>query len=254
MMLSAYGVTDTGRVRQSNEDALFWDVGLGLFVVADGMGGHNAGEVASQLCVDVVREFLNKSDTDSDATMPYGINPQLSHVGNRVATALKLANATVFATSQANPPYAGMGTTAAVAVIREDMLTFASVGDSRVYSWRDGVLTQLTQDDSWVERMKAENPGISQEALDATPLRHVLTNVIGANPETSVRVLERRLVDGELLLLCSDGLYGPLEPHALAAMMAEPEDLEQKAQHLLQAALDAGSRDIATVLLIRYGD
>ena len=88
-MLSAYGVTDTGRVRKTNEDALFWDVGLGLFVVTDGMGGHNAGEVASQLCVDVVREFLNKSETDSDATMPYGINPQLSHVGNRVATALK---------------------------------------------------------------------------------------------------------------------------------------------------------------------
>jgi serine/threonine protein phosphatase PrpC len=152
MMLSAHGVTDTGRVRTTNEDALFWDVGLGLFVIADGMGGHNAGEVASQLCVDIVREFIAKSETDTDATMPYGVNAQLSQEGNRVATALKLANATVFATSQANPSYSGMGTTAAVAVIRDGRLTFAGIGDSRIYSWLNGQLTQLTQDDSWVER------------------------------------------------------------------------------------------------------
>ena len=251
-MLSAYGVTDTGRVRQTNEDALFWDMGLGLFIVADGMGGHNAGEVASQLCVDVVREFLSKSETDSDATMPYGVNAELSHVGNRIATALKLANATVFATSQANPSYSGMGTTATVAVIRGDTLTFAGVGDSRIYSWSNGELTQLTQDDSWVERMKAENPGISQEALDSTPLRHVLTNVIGANPETAVHVHERRLHDGEVLLMCSDGLYGPLDGPTLKALMAEPTNLEQKAQKLLVSALDAGSRDNATVLLVEY--
>src|SRR5688500_6605728 len=252
IMLSAYGLTDTGRVRKTNEDAMFWDLGLGLFVVADGMGGHNAGEVASQLCVDVVREFLNKSETDSDATMPYGVNAELSHVGNRVATALKLANATVFATSQANPSYSGMGTTVAVAVIRGDTLTFAGVGDSRIYSWLNGELTQLTQDDSWVARMKAENPGISQEALDSTPLRHVLTNVIGANPETAVRVHERRLAEGEVLLMCSDGLYGPLDTPSLAGLMAEPTDLEQKAQKLLLSALDAGSRDNATVLLVEY--
>lgn len=251
-MISAFGVTDTGRVRKTNEDALFWDLSLGLFIVADGMGGHNAGEVASQLCVDVVREFMSKSEIDSDATMPYGVNAELSQIGNRVATALKLANATVYATSQANPSYSGMGTTATVAVIRGDMLTFAGVGDSRIYSWLDGRLAQLTQDDSWVERMKAENPGISQEALDSTPLRHVLTNVIGANPETVVRVNDRRLVSGEVLLLCSDGLYGPLDGPSLEALMAEPTNLEEKAQKLLLAALDAGSRDNATVLLVEY--
>jgi protein phosphatase len=145
-----------------------------------------------------------------------------------------------------------MGTTATVAVIRGDMLTFAGVGDSRIYSWLDGRLAQLTQDDSWVERMKAENPGISQEALDSTPLRHVLTNVIGANPETVVRVNDRRLVSGEVLLLCSDGLYGPLDGPSLEALMAEPTNLEEKAQKLLLAALDAGSRDNATVLLVEY--
>jgi serine/threonine protein phosphatase PrpC len=252
MMLSAHGVTDTGRVRTTNEDALFWDVGLGLFVIADGMGGHNAGEVASQLCVDVVREFIAKSETDTEATMPYGVNAQLSQEGNRVATALKLANATVFATSQANPSYSGMGTTAAVAVIRDGRLTFAGIGDSRIYSWLNGQLTQLTQDDSWVERMKLEHPGISQAVLDSTPLRHVLTNVIGANPETVVRVQERRLEDGEVLIICSDGLYGPLDGAPLAALMAEPASLEQKAQKLLLSALDAGSRDNATVLLVQF--
>lgn len=251
-MLAAHGVTDTGRVRKINEDALFWSLELGLFLVADGMGGHNAGEVASQLAVETIRDFIAKSAADADATMPFGIDPRLSDDGNRVATAIRLANANVFNAAEANPAYAGMGTTAAMALVKDDRATFAGVGDSRIYSLLDSELTQLTLDDSWVERIRAENPGITEDVLQANPLRHVLTNVVGARPETEVRVQERTMSDGELLLLCSDGLYGPLQTDVLRSLMAEPLDVQTKARKLLTAALDAGSRDNVTALIIEY--
>lgn len=252
-MLTAYGLTDRGRVRQTNEDALFWDAGLGIFVVADGMGGHNAGEVASQLAVDTVRDFLVKTEHDSDATMPFGIDVRLSAQGNRLATAIRLANTHVFHAAQTNPIYAGMGTTIAAALVRDAELTYAGVGDSRVYAYREKELTQLTVDDSWVARIRAEHPGITDEMLASNRLRNVLTNVIGANAETPVEVGERPLQDGDLLLLCSDGMYGPLESSgAIAALMAESGDLPSLAERLVTAALDAGSRDNVTVLLVQF--
>ena len=251
-MLAAHGITDTGRVRKSNEDALFWSIDLGLFIVADGMGGHNAGEVASQLTVDTIRDYIIRGESDPDTTMPFGIDPALSVTANRVATAVRLANTHVFSTSEANPSYSGMGTTVCVVLIRGDRMTFSGVGDSRIYSWLNGSLTQLTQDDSWVERIRAEHPDITEDALAANPLRHVLTNVIGAKPDTEVRVEERTLTDGEVLLICSDGLYGPLDTAAMTAILNKHSALEDKAGELLLAALDAGSRDNATVLLIAF--
>ena len=251
-MLAAHGITDTGRVRKSNEDALFWSIDLGLFIVADGMGGHNAGEVASQLTVDTIRDYIIRGESDPDTTMPFGIDPALSVTANRVATAVRLANTHVFSTSEANPSYSGMGTTVCVVLIRGDRMTFSGVGDSRIYSWLNGSLTQLTQDDSWVERIRAEHPDITEDALAANPLRHVLTNVIGAKPDTEVRVEERTLTDGEVLLICSDGLYGPLDTAAMTAILNKDSALEDKAGELLLAALDAGSRDNATVLLIAF--
>jgi serine/threonine protein phosphatase PrpC len=251
-MLAAHGITDTGRVRKSNEDALYWSTELGLFIVADGMGGHNAGEVASQLTVDTIRDYIVRGESDPDTTMPFGIDPALSIEANRVATAIRLANTHVFSTSEANPSYSGMGTTVCVVLIRGDRMTFAGVGDSRIYSWLNGSLRQLTLDDSWVERIRAEHPDISEDALASNPLRHVLTNVIGAKPDTEVRVEERTLADGEVLMLCSDGLYGPLDTASLTALMNKTGPLETRAQAMLVAALDGGSRDNATVLLVEY--
>jgi PPM family protein phosphatase len=249
-MLTAYGITDTGRVRQTNEDALFWSVDLGLFIVADGMGGHNAGEVASQLAVDTLRDCIMKSEAVA-ASAPSGADADGS-LADRLETGIQLANTHVFNASQTNPDYSGMGTTVVAALVRGDALTYAGVGDSRVYSYLDGTLTQLTVDDSWVTRIRAEHPDITDEMIASNPLRHVLTNVIGAHADTPVDVDERTLTDGELLLLCSDGVYGPLEGDTLRALLAEPVDLRVMAERMITAALDAGSRDNVTVLLVRY--
>jgi PPM family protein phosphatase len=254
-MLTAYGITDTGRVRKANEDALFWSVELGLFVVADGMGGHNAGEVASQLAVDTLRAFIVKSDQDAESTMPYGLDARMSSDGNRLATAIRLANTHVFQTSQSRPDYSGMGTTVIAALVRDGVATFAGVGDSRLYSWLDGELTPLTEDDSWVARIRREYPAVTDEMIASNPLRHVLTNVIGANADTPVDVGQRTLQDGELLMLCSDGLYGPLEGGPLRGLLparAGDVDLEALTARLVTAALDAGSRDNVTALLVHY--
>jgi PPM family protein phosphatase len=254
-MLIAHGITDTGRVRKSNEDALFWSVELGLFVVADGMGGHNAGEVASQLAVDTLRAFIEKTEADADSTMPYGLDTRISADGNRLATAIRLANTHVFHTSESRPDYSGMGTTVVAALVRDEVATFAGVGDSRLYSWLGGDLIQLTEDDSWVARIRREHPDVTDEMIASNPMRHVLTNVIGGNADTPVDIAERTLQDRELLMLCSDGLYGPLEGDALGGLMpreAGDQDLEALATRLVTAALDAGSRDNVTVLLVQY--
>jgi PPM family protein phosphatase len=254
-MLIAHGITDTGRVRKANEDAIFWSVDLGLFVVADGMGGHNAGEVASQLAVETLRGFIVKTEEDTDSTMPYGLDMRMSSDGNRLATAIRLANTHVFQTSQSRPDYSGMGTTVVAALVRDRVATFAGVGDSRIYSWLGGDLTQLTEDDSWVTRIRRDHPAVTDEMIASNPMRHVLTNVIGANADTPVDVGERTLEDGELLVLCSDGLYGPLEGDALRELLPQEAggvDLEALAARLVTAALDGGSRDNVTVLLVQY--
>lgn len=254
-MLTAHGITDTGRVRKSNEDALFWSLDLGLFVVADGMGGHNAGEVASQLTVDTIQDFIVKTRADTECTMPFGIDTRLSWHGNRLSTAIRLANTHVHHTGLTSPECSGMGTTVAAALVLDGHMTYAGVGDSRIYSWLDGELTQLTVDDSWITRIRAEHPDITDEMIAANPLRHVLTNVIGANDDTPVTIGERALADGELLLLCSDGLYGPLEGDALPGLLPrspDVADLAALAGQVVTAALDAGSRDNVTLLLVQY--
>jgi serine/threonine protein phosphatase PrpC len=147
VLLSAHGATHPGR-RASNEDALLVDAGLGLFLVADGMGGHKAGEVAARLTIETIHEFIAHSGDARDLTWPYGVRPELSVDGNRLRTAVRLANTRVLDVSEDRAEYAGMGTTVVAALAREHRLTFVGVGDSRVYLWRRGALAQLTEDDS----------------------------------------------------------------------------------------------------------
>jgi protein phosphatase len=250
-MITAYGVTHPGKVRPSNEDAMHWDIESGIFVVADGMGGHQAGEVASRLAVDTLRTFLDASRQDRDLTWPYGFNPGLSFNGNRLVTAVKLANRRVYQAGEEQPDYSGMGTTVVAAIIEEHRLSFCGVGDSRLYLYAAGQLTQLTHDDSWVATVLANEPGVDAATLAHHPMRHVLTNVVGARDETDVRVEERGLEEGDLLLLCSDGLHGTLGDEGIRAILADDGPVEQIAERLVVAALEQQATDNVTALLIR---
>ena len=251
MKLTAYGVTHPGRVRPNNEDALLWDVPGGLFVVADGMGGHQAGEVASKMAVETVQNFLESSKGDHDLTWPFGFDPALSMNANRLVTAVRLANRKVYQAGEDKPDLAGMGTTIVIALVDGSVLTFCGVGDSRIYVLSGNALQQITHDDSWVATVLARDPEFDRAQLAHHPMRHVLTNVLGAREDTEVEVGERPLTSGEQLLLCSDGLYGGLDDASLQILLAGPGGLEELGERLVATSLERGGTDNITAVLVR---
>jgi protein phosphatase len=253
-MLTAHGVTHAGHVRHNNEDAVFWDTSLRLFVVADGMGGHNAGEVASELAVDAIKGFLARTQNTEEFTWPYGLDPDLSFHGNRLMTAIKLANRRVFKAGESRDEYTGLGTTVVAALVEEGQLTFTGVGDSRIYVFSDGRLEQITEDDSWVATILARDPGRDEAALASHPMRHVLTNVLGAREQTEMDVGERTLGAGEILLLCSDGLHGALDDAALARVLGSGAAVHDIANELINQALSRDGADNITALVVRYDE
>jgi protein phosphatase len=244
-------VTHPGRVRPNNEDALLWDLPAGLFVVADGMGGHQAGEVASRMAVDTVQSFLEASRGDQDLTWPFGFDPNLSMNANRLVTAVRLANRKVYQAGEDKPDFAGMGTTIVVALIEGSTLTFCGVGDSRIYVLAGGALQQITHDDSWVATVLARDPEFDRSQLSQHPMRHVLTNVLGARDDTEVEVGERPVRAGEQILLCSDGLYGGLDDAALQILLDGPGGLKELADRLVATSLERGGTDNITVVLVK---
>jgi protein phosphatase len=250
-MLEAYGVSHVGLVRKTNEDAYLSDPDLGLFCVADGMGGHNAGEVASRIAVDVIRDFVRRTTSQNEVTWPYGLDVQLSFDGNRLATAVKLANQQVFADAGQRADYSGMGTTVVAVLVRDRIMTYVGVGDSRIYSFRHGRLSQLTHDDSWVATVLDQDGQMSEAALASHPMRHVLTSVVGVREELAVDVVERELPEDDLLLMSSDGLHGMLSDASIADALAAGPTLEDAARRLIDEALDNGGTDNLTALLVR---
>ncbi len=251
-MLRAHGASHPGRVRRINEDAWLSAPALGLFVVADGMGGHNAGEVASRLTVDTIHAFALRTQEPGDVTWPFGYDGSGSYDANRLRTAVKLANQRVVAASQSRDDYTGMGTTVVAALVRGTTLTFASAGDSRLYSFIDGTLTQLTRDDSWVA-VVASQAGLDEAAIARHPMRHVLTNAIGASSDTEPKIGEHALRERERLLLCSDGLHGMASDEAIAEILRAQPDLAAAVDQLIARALDGGGRDNITAVLVEFG-
>jgi len=248
--ITAHGVTHRGRVRSVNEDSWIGDVELGFFVVADGMGGHNAGEVASQLAVEAIRNFLVRTNDGESVTWPYGLDPKLSFNSNRLLTSLKVANRRIFKVSESRDDYTGMGTTAVAVLIDRDRIIYSSVGDSRLYAYADSRLQQLTRDDSWVAEILARDPGLDATYLAHHPMRHVLTNVLGARDAIEVSVSERPLVPGDRFLLCSDGLHGSLGDQTIASILAEGLSVIKTAERLIEAALSGTASDNITAVVI----
>jgi len=244
-MFEVHGETDVGRRRQLNEDAIF--AADGLFIVCDGMGGHKAGEVASRLATDVIATFIKRSQTDPELTWPCGFDPRLSEDANRLSTAIKLANRTVFHTAQSSDDYSGMGTTVVAVLVAPGRaeITYGHVGDSRIYLIRDGAMTQLTKDDSLVNLVSAD---------DAPAVKNVLTKALGVQEDVEFEVVGKELQAGDIVLLCSDGLTNMLpDPAILEVVTAQAGNLEEACRHLVAGANAQGGRDNISVLLGRYG-
>ncbi len=262
MPLQAYGLTDKGRARPTNEDCFAIEDELGLCVIADGMGGHKAGEVAARLAVDAVVEFVRLRSLEASASFgetgpvpdpwPFGFDPSLSADGNMLRTAIQLASVQIREAAFTSHDYAGMGTTIVAAHVTGGLLSVAHAGDSRLYLFAERKLTQITQDDSWLVSMLAHDPHTDPLLLEHHPMRNALTNVVGARARTEVHVVERALAGDELLLLSTDGVHGVLDDGRIEGLLLEDEDPRGIAHAVIRAALARGSRDNCTAVVARY--
>ena len=216
------------------------------------MGGHEAGEVASRLAIDAITSFIRRSAADSDFSWPYGLDGNLSYDGNRLRTAIHLANRRIFRTAESNDDYSGMGTTIVSMLANGTRVAIGHVGDSRLYLLRGNKLEQLTQDDSWAATILAHDPRVKPADLAHHPMRNVLTNVLGAREQVDVHLAERELEHGDLLLLCSDGLHGVLDLDQLRIVLQNSSDVDATARALVETALNNGARDNVTALVVRY--
>jgi protein phosphatase len=253
--LRAAGSTNKGPVRRTNEDDLLIAPEFGLFAVADGMGGHHAGEVASKLALESVAGFIRRSHEDSDCSWPYGIEAHLSMAGNRLHTAISLANRRVFREAESHDDYIGMGSTVAALLFVGGVVVVGHVGDTRAYLIRGAQLHQLTQDDTWAVAV-AENAESNAIGVQSHPFKHVLTNVLGSTERTSVHIAEHAVAPGDRLVLCSDGLHSVVAHSALHTLLAglRRQSSEETAHALVNAALERGTRDNVTAVVVDFGD
>jgi protein phosphatase len=250
MRLDAHASTDPGPVRDNNEDALFVDADAGLFAVADGMGGHASGEVASQIAVDTIRDIL-ESDGDPDETRLERAAAQPGEaVRERIRYAMNQASLRIRRAAQQNPIHAGMGTTLAVLLVDGPVAHYGHVGDSRIYHYRDGQLTRLTRDHTVVQQ-EVDAGRLTPELARLVPHKNILTQSVGYHGPVEPDTATRPIQPGDLFLLCSDGLTDPFDDATLADTLRRLPADEGLADELVRHAIAAGSEDNVTVVIVR---
>jgi|SRR5689334_4171241 len=235
-MLEAFGASDPGCVRSNNEDYFLVVPAIGLYLVADGMGGAQAGEHASRLAAETIEQAVQQNGKAMDA--------------DGLVVAFGRANQRVMDAAAGNPEMEGMGTTLVAAVENDGDLVIASVGDSRVYTFENGTLQAVTEDQTWVNEV-GRRLGIDEENLKNHPMRHVLTMAIGVSENLRVHTHRIKPSPGMLILLCSDGLHGVLSDEELKKALASPASLEAKSKDLIAQARKHGGPDNITAVLLR---
>ena len=249
MHFEAYALTDLGPVREQNEDFFSVLEDEGLFLLADGMGGHAAGEVAALLAVETVRDII-LGELDPDETrLDRVIEDYPDMLRERMRYAMNQASLRIRQEALANPAYAGMGTTLVNLLIEDGMAHLAHVGDSRIYLYRNRRLQRLTRDHTVVQ-MELDAGRITPDLARVVPHKNILTQSVGfhgpVEPDTSTRPVEI----GDIFLLCSDGVSDPLDDEALTAIF-RAHDAPELPDALVRGALDAGGDDNATVVVVQ---
>ena len=242
--------SDPGLRRTSNEDSYATRPDIGLFVVADGMGGHVAGEVASRLAVEAIEAFVeDTAGADRNRTWPFPFEPALSFEANRLKAAFRLANRRIASTIADAQELRGMATTASAILVGATDACVGHVGDSRVYVLREGVLHQITNDHSWVEEQVRAGT-LTPSAARQHPWRNVVTRALSGGEDPEVDVTEVRPAPAERYLLCSDGLFAVLTDDAIREILGRKEPLETICRLLVEAANERGGPDNITTLVI----
>jgi protein phosphatase len=241
--------TDIGLKRTHNEDRFIADPALGLYVVCDGMGGGNAGEVASAMAIETIRADMATNMKHRELAWIGQSDPSLSAATNRLADAIRFANQVVYDASCGHKAYAGMGTTVVAAYLVDDVLSIAHVGDSRIYLVREGCIQSLTADHSWVGE-QVRNGAMTEEEAARSPRKNIVTRALGVEPTVDVECQELPVIAGDRLLLCSDGLTRGVSASDILHTIEEGADVQQTTDRLIALANAAGGEDNTTVLIM----
>jgi protein phosphatase len=243
-VLTSFSRTDIGKKRKINQDYVYaFTEKIGnlsnLFIVADGMGGHAAGDYASRTAVDVMEQFIESSFEKNSQTL--------------LVKAVESANSEVFARAGANKQYEGMGTTVVAATFVGRFLQAVNVGDSRIYILRAGKIRQISVDNSLVEDM-IRSGGITREQAKNHPDKNIITRAVGVKDYVECDVYTEELTGGDIIMLCSDGLTNMLDDDEIAAIIESSPDLKSAVETLIDSANEQGGKDNISVVLVKYED
>ena len=244
LKLAIHGLSDVGLSRDHNEDSIRWDIEMGLVMLADGMGGHNAGEVASDMAVTAIHDAL------IDVLTPEMLETKVIKCEDAVRESVVYANEEIFEQSRERPECSGMGTTLVLTLFHENEITWASVGDSRIYRIRNAEIAQITQDHSLVQEM-VDNGYLSEEEALISTSRNLITRALGIAPEVEADVKTEELDEDDVFLLCSDGLSDLVsDEDILQTTLKYRSDLDEATKKLVELANEHGGTDNVSVILI----
>jgi PPM family protein phosphatase len=251
MRAIAAGLSDVGLQREHNEDSFIVLKEYDLYVVADGMGGHRAGDVASKLATETISEFF-KSTANEDVTWPFHFDTNLSEEENRLLTGIRVANRQIFERSTRSREYHGMGTTVVGAMFspRKKRMYIGHVGDSRCYRIRSGLIQLLTRDHSLINDYLLAMPDLTEEQRSELP-KNVITRALGMQDQVVVDLQHDDPTPGDVYVLCSDGLSGMVPDEDIQKIVAGSGDIREACKKLIQKANESGGEDNATVVLIK---
>ena len=248
MRFEAYARTDVGPVRENNEDNMLIDIDTGLFIVADGMGGHASGEVASEIAVQTVKEIILEGNDPEETRINRPLDEEES-IRERLRYAMNQASIRIRQRAFQNPEHRGMGTTLTVLLIEEEIAHFSHVGDSRLYLFRNDNLRRLTRDHTVVQN-EIDAGRLSPELARIVPHKNILTQSVGyhgtVDPDTATRPVD----EGDIFMLCSDGLTDPMDDKTVAGIF-QNTPFEDLAEELVSQALKNGTEDNVTVVVVK---
>ena len=250
MRVAAAGRTEVGCVRKHNEDNFLMEPDLGLFVVADGLGGHAAGEVASQIVVEKIGQFITHT-VERDRTWPVEYDTELPYDGNRLKAALLLADQSILNDIRSNPERESMGSTVVACLVNGATITLVHVGDSRAYLLNPNGIQQITRDHSWVAEQVA-NGILTPDEARRHPFRNVITQALGNGGELDISVREMQVKELDRILLCSDGLSGMVQDEEIWEIVQNSPDAEEAAGRLIAKAMSNGGEDNITVVIVAF--
>ncbi len=250
LSLNYGGFTHVGMARDHNEDTFAMLPNRKLFIVADGMGGHNSGEIASKMAIETVDNFINATLSDDEITWPYKYDKLLSDAENRLKVSIRLANDRIFKTAQRNQLYKGMGTTIVALYYVQGVATIANVGDSRCYLLRQHVLRQVSEDHSLVNDLLKQKR-LKPEDAAKFPHKNVIVRALGTKKHVEVDLFRLKPLRGDAFLLCSDGLTDMVKDQRIEGILNETPDPKAAAKLLVREANQNGGNDNISVIIAK---